>query len=250
MNPPARAPLGAALALLLAVASLAGTSGTPIVAAVVVAVVLMIALGWPDLLELPSALGTRIVVGVTGVAGALLALLPPEGFSPMQGVAAVCAVAVFAAFVHQMLRAERTELTASLTGTVAGAMLTGLAGCWIRAQATGVLDPASVGIVTACAVGLAAALLVLTLPLPATVRAVLAVLLSTVGSAVVLEAMGPSSLLVGAAAGLAIGLAASAAHLLLSSVLVAREPSPSLAVAAAPLATAGVIVLLAARLAA
>lgn len=249
MNPPTRAPLGAALALLLCLATLAGGTGVAIVTAVVMVVVVMVAVGWPDLFELPSARGTRIVVALSGIAGALLSALPPDGFGPMLGVATVCAAAVFASFVHQMLRPERTALTASLTGTVAGAVLTGLAGCWIRAEATAASDPVAAGVVTASAAGLCAALLILTIPGRGAIIAPLAVAASTGVSALVLLGLAVPSLLVGTVAGLAVGLGASAAHLLLGSTLVAREPAPSLTVAAAPIATAGVIVLLAARLA-
>lgn len=249
MNPPTRAPLGAALALLLCVASLAGATGVPIVTGIVLVVVLMVAIGWPDLFELPSARGTRIVVALTGIGGALLSAMPPGGFGPMLGVATVCAAAVFAAFVHQMLRPERTALTASLTGTVAGAMLTGLAGCWIRAQATAAADPVAAGVVTASTAGLCAALLILTVPGRGAIVAPLAIASSAAVSALVLLALPGPSPLVGALAGLAVGVGASGAHVLLGSTLVAREPAPSLAVAAAPVATAGVIVLLAARLA-
>ena len=66
MNPPVRAPLGSALALLMTLAALAGAPGPGIGAALVVVLVLMIAAGWPELLELPSAGGTRAVVATTG----------------------------------------------------------------------------------------------------------------------------------------------------------------------------------------
>lgn len=134
MNPPVRAPLGAALALVIALASLLGSAATAAVLVVAIASVAMISAGWPELLELRSPRGTRTVMALTGVASAVGCWLAPGRLTSLEAIAAVCALGVFGSFVHQMLRADRTGLTASLTGTVAGAMLTGLAGCWVRAQ--------------------------------------------------------------------------------------------------------------------
>ena len=62
MPAPERAPLGAALALLMAVVSLTG-SVSPVLMAVAVALLsLLIGIAWPALLELPSPAGTRAVV--------------------------------------------------------------------------------------------------------------------------------------------------------------------------------------------
>lgn len=249
MNPPARAPLGAALAMLLALGSLTGDVAPLVVLLVTITMVVMVAVGWPTLLELPSAGGTRVVLVLTGTAGALLARLAPGALSPTESIAAVCAMGVFASFIHQMARRERGELTASLTGTVAGAMLTGLAACWVRAQQDVTAAGAHGGVVTACALGLATALLLLAPPWRRAIAAPIAVVGAAAVTALVLAVLPPHApLLAGLATGAAIGVGTAAAHTLLSSVLVAREPVPSLAVAAAPVATAGVIVLLVARL--
>lgn len=249
MNPPARAPLGAAIALLLGLGSLSGSAAPVVVLLLTLAMVAMVSVGWPDLLELPSPAGTRIVMALTGAGGALLAHVSPGALSSMEAIAAVCAMGVFGAFIHQMARRERSALTASLTGTVAGAMLTGLTACWVQAQHDVDAAGAHDGTVTAGALGLCAALLLLALP----VRRALATLLAVAGAAavtaLVLIALPPHVPAAAAIlAGAAIGTGTAAAHTLLGSVLIAREPVPSLAVAAAPVATAGVIVLLVARL--
>ena len=75
MTAPERAPLGAALALLMAVVSLTG-SVSPVLMAVSVGLLsLLIGIAWPTLLELPSPAGTRAVVAGTGILGALVAVL-------------------------------------------------------------------------------------------------------------------------------------------------------------------------------
>ena len=109
MTVPERAPLGAALALLLAVVSLTGPLSPVLMAVAVGLLALLIGLAWPSLLELPSPGGTRAVVAGTGILGALVTVLVPERFTPLSGVVMVCAIGVFASFAHQMLRSERRE---------------------------------------------------------------------------------------------------------------------------------------------
>lgn len=248
MNPPVRAPLGAALALLLALGTLAGPAAHGILGALVLLLVVLVAAGWPDLLKLPSAAGTRGVVAGTGVLGTLMALFSPGRIGSLEGVAMVCAVGIFAAFGQQMVRRDRADLTASLTGTVAGVMLAGMATCWIPAAAAAADSPQAAGIVAAGALGLAAALLVLPLPAAEGVRAIAATVLSVLVVGVIVGVLGSAPLLAGLLLGALIGVGTSAAHLLLGETLVAREPLPTLTVAAAPVATAGVVVLIAARL--
>ncbi|MDO5662068.1 MAG: hypothetical protein Q4G40_05190 [Brachybacterium sp.] len=251
MAPPMRAPLGAAIALLLALSSLGGPLGTILVALVAAGVALLVASGWPDLLELPSARGTRLVIGLTGIAGVGVALWSPGEIIPLQGVAMVGVLGLFLSFGQQMARPRRTALTLSLTGTVAGALLTALSASWVQAQAEAA--GAAAPVVTASALALTAALLLLALPLPVRWRSSLAILAAaavcpTVMSVLPLDVLGTSTVLAGLVLGAMIGIAAAAAHTLLDSQLVAEEPLPSLALAGAPVATVGVIALVAVRL--
>lgn len=254
MTPTVRAPLGAALALVLALVSLVGPLAPSAMLVATLAVVVLTAIGWPSLLELDSPLGTRIVMILAGTASAVLGLLTPGALSSTESIAAACALGVFGSFAHQMLRRDRTGLTASLTATVAGSVLTALAGCWVRAQmdATGLGEGPS--LVTAGALGLAVALLLLALPLRGAVTVPLAILASAATCAAVCAAMpavvpgaGPLGPVPALLVGAAIGVGAASSHALLGSALAARRSVPSLAVGAAPVATAGVIVLLALR---
>ena len=104
MPAPERAPLGATLALLIAVVSMTGSLSPMLMAASIALFSLVLGLAWPALLELPSPVGTRVVVAGTGILGALVAVLAPERLSPVSGVVMVCAAGVFASFLHQMLR--------------------------------------------------------------------------------------------------------------------------------------------------
>src|SRR5690625_4561053 len=118
MSAPERAPLGAALAMLLTVVSLTGAHSPVLMAGAIGVLSVLLAISWPELLELPSAIGTRLVMGAAGIAGAGLALLTGQDVTGASAVVMVCGAGVFAAFVHQMLRRDRHRLTASLTGTV------------------------------------------------------------------------------------------------------------------------------------
>lgn len=240
MTAPERAPLGAALALLLSVVSLTGALSPVLMASCVALLALLIGIAWPDLLELSSPLGTRVVVAGTGIVGALLTVLAPERFTPISGVVMVCATGVFASFVHQMVRRERRELTESLTGTIAGVFLAGIASCWVIALSGAVTDGRT-GVITALATGLAATLLVNTTPLPSAVRFALSVLLGTAVTTVLAVTLTGLAPLMAAGVGLVTAIGASATHLLVGSSLVAKEPAPSLAVAAVPVATVGVV---------
>lgn len=247
MTAPERAPLGAALALLMALVALTGPLSPTLVALTVALLGVLVGIAWPDLLELPSAPGTRLVVAGTGVLGALFSLVGAERTGAVAAVIMVCAVGVFASFVHQMVRRERTRLTDSLTGTVAGVMLTGLGSCWVLAQSDAV-GTGRTGLVAAIALGLAVTLLAGAAPMPSLPRLLLAALLGTAVITLlagVLAGVGPVP---AAATGLVTTVGASGSHLLLGSSLMARRPSASLAVAGAPVATVGVMTLLAVNL--
>lgn len=247
MIAPERAPLGAALALLMALVALTGPLSPTLVALTVALLGVLVGIAWPDLLELPSAPGTRLVVAGTGVLGALFSLVVAERTGAVAAVIMVCAIGVFASFVHQMVRRERTRLTDSLTGTVAGVMLTGLGSCWVLAQSDAV-GTGRTGLVAAIALGLAVTLLAGAAPMPSLPRLLLAALLGTAVITLlagVLAGVGPVP---AAVTGLVTTVGASGSHLLLGSSLMARKPSASLAVAGAPVATVGVMTLLAVNL--
>lgn len=240
MTAPERAPLGAALALLLALVSLTGTVSPLLMAISVAVLALLIGIAWPDLLELPSPAGTRVVVSGTGILGALVAVAAPERISPLSAVVMVSAAGVFASFVHQMLRKDRGNLTASLTGTVAGVFVSGIAACWVIAQA-GAVETGGTGQITAIAAGLSATLLLNCTPLPSILRFALSAVVGAAVTAALAIALAGTVPLLAAGIALVTAIGASCAHLLVGSSLVAKEPAPSLAVAAVPVATVGVV---------
>ncbi|MGY5765581.1 hypothetical protein ACXET9_10290 [Brachybacterium sp. DNPG3] len=240
MTAPERAPLGAALALLLAVISLTGPAAPALMAAEVMLISFIIGVSWSDLLELPSRQGTRLVVGGSGFLGALAALVAPARVDPVTAILIVCALGVFASFVHQMLRPRRYDLTTSLTGTVAGVFVTTVAASWVLAQDSAA-DAQHTSLITAIGMGLAATLLLNTIPQRIRVRLPIAIVVGTVVTtllAVVLTGLTP---LAAIAVGVVVSVSGACTHLLLGSSLTAREPAAALAVAAGPVATVGVV---------
>ncbi|MCL6422399.1 hypothetical protein Bequi_03200 [Brachybacterium sp. JHP9] len=242
-----RTPLGAALAVLLALVALTGPHSAALMAALMCLLSIMIGIGWPDLLELASPRGTRIVVAGTGVLAALLTLGTASTDAPLGSVVIACALGIFGAFAHQMVRRERDGLSASLTSTIAGVMLTGISATWVLAQAEATTG-SEARMLAACGAGLAITLLITATGLPRLLRLALAVLASAGATAVLMPALTSATWPLGMLVGALLGVGAGGVHLLLGSVLVAKEPLPSLTVAAAPVATIGMVALLAARL--
>lgn len=247
MTAPERTPLGAALALLLTVVALTGAASPALMAATVAALALLVALAWPDLLELPSPRGTRLVIAAVGVAGAVLAATATQRIAPMSAIVMICAGGVFAAFVQQMLRRDRRELTASLTGTVAGVFVSGISATWVLAQVQAV-ELGREGLVAAITAGLAATLLLNATPLPSRLRFLLSAAAGIGVTAALATTLDGTAMPIAAGLGLLVSIGASCAHLLVGSSLVAREPVPSLAVGAVPVATIGVVAHLAVNL--
>ncbi|MGP9681444.1 hypothetical protein [Brachybacterium sp. AOP3-A1-3] len=247
MTAPERAPLGAALAMLLTLVSLTGPASPVLMAVIIGALALLAGIGWPNLLELPSALGTRIVIATVGIVGAAVAVSASERFAPVSGIVMICAAGVFAAFVQQMLRTDRRELTSSLTGTVAGVFLSGTAACWVIAQVEAV-QLGREGLVASITAGLAATLLLNLAPLPPTLRFVISLVAGTGITALLATSLAGTALPFAIGAGLLTAIGAGCTQLLVGSSLVSKEPLPSLAVGAVPVATIGVVAQLAVTL--
>ena len=93
--------------------------------------VLVLALGWGSLLDLPARRGTGLVILVVGCGGAALAVKAANMTRPLAPYAALLAGAVLLAFAHELTRRRgRPHLVESVTGTAAGETLALLGGGW------------------------------------------------------------------------------------------------------------------------
>jgi len=110
----------------------AGYAVSPLMLAGAVAVsVLVLALGWGSLLDLPARRGTGLVIALVGCGGAALAVKAANMTRPLAPYAALLAGAVLLAFAHELTRRRgRPHLVESVTGTAAGETLALLGGGW------------------------------------------------------------------------------------------------------------------------
>lgn len=197
-----------------------------------VAVVVVLALGWPTLLALPSPRGTMAVVAGSGLVAAAAVATDVSG--SVGRVPVVLALTVLAASAHQLLRRDlRPRVVDSLGGTLLGAALAIGAAGWVAlagAPGGGALTVVAVG-------GSALACLVLLLPWGG--RAVLAlavvVLAAALGGAVLPGASAAS----GAALGAAVAVVTVAADRLLAPLPPAGRLRARAALVAASLAGSG-----------
>jgi hypothetical protein len=118
-------------AALVAVLVLGAVTATPVLVLAVLLGQGLLAAGWFTGLRVPSPKGGLVVVAATA-AGADAAVLAGDDTRPLAHVGPVLALALLAAFAHQLLRRDgRVELTRSVTGTGAAAVLAGLASSWL-----------------------------------------------------------------------------------------------------------------------
>jgi hypothetical protein len=154
-------------AMLAAVVAIAGYAGGWIVTGAACLVALALAIGWPDLLVLPSRAGTSLLVGALGVAGAVAAMLAVGRDTvverPLAVFAGVIAVALLTAFAHELVRRDgRVDVVESVTGTLTGQVIAVLAAGWVLLSFTS----AGAGGVVVGATAVAVSRLVASLPLP------------------------------------------------------------------------------------
>lgn len=142
MSPSATATTTSALAGLLAVAAFAPTG---VLALAVVLVGLLLAAGWPDLLDLPARRGTTTVIALAAVAAAVTAALAvragrlegTRSTGVLQDLPQVAALALLVAFLHQLARRDgRPRLVESVTAAVTGQAVVVLAAAWVAVPAT------------------------------------------------------------------------------------------------------------------
>lgn len=233
--------------------AVAGYTSGWILAAAVALSVLGLAAGWGPLLHLPHPAGTSVVVAVTGIAGLVVAALVRDQSRPLEAFAAVVALAVLAAFGHELARRDgRPDVVESITGTLAGQVMAILAAGWLLLsqpwQGT-VTQTEGRHAVLVAAVVVAAARLASALPWGLAVT-------GWVGFALGVGAAGVTSVLVdGVGAGRAIttgvtvaGVAAAIDRLLGAELEGDRRSVALLAASAAPVAAAGTVAYAAARI--
>jgi len=222
---------GVVTAALTAVLAVSAMWHWPMVVVVALSIVVL-AGGWPRLLDLPVITGPGVVIALSGLAS--LAVVTLTG--SVDAVTVVVGLAVAAAFVQEMLRRDgRPRLVESVAGTVAGSVVAASAALW---PALGDSRPATAVVVTAAA-ALAAGATCTALPLRTQVVAPLAMVVAG-GAGLAAGALLPYvGTLVGGATGLVAGILTTTVHVVLGRFPAATRPLPALAAAALPLMLAG-----------
>jgi len=103
---------------------------------VVALLVLVVAFGWPVILDLPARAGSRFVIALAGL-GALAAITFTEGEPFLRELPPVVALAILLAFVNELVRTDgRVRMVESLAGTVSGVLVVVAAAGWIASSKT------------------------------------------------------------------------------------------------------------------
>jgi hypothetical protein len=217
----------------------AGYTGSSLLLAAAVALpALVLALGWPRLLDLPALPGSLAVIALTGLAGAATAVAAAGMTRPLAPFAALLAGAVVVAFAHELLRRHgRPHLVESVTGTLCGQTLVLLGGGWVLVPGT------RFGLIT-----LAGARLTVAVPVPERFAGWASLVVGVLAGALVGLLIEPRR----AAAMLAVALVVSAVAAGLDRLLIplaaGRSALRRLAAAAAPVLAVGTVAYAVARL--
>ena len=224
-----------------AVLALAALAGGPMLAAAIALLVVGMAVGWSQLGGMPDAPGTTFAVVLTGLLGAVIALVSADRQRPLLPFAALIAFAVLLAFAHELRRTDgRPRLVESVTGTLAGQLVAILAAGWLLLRQT----PLGINGVVVAAAAVAATRLVAVV-----CERIEALTLITVGliafgfglaAAIAASAvLAPSLLLASLMMGAVVAAVVAAADLLIAFEARAGSTMALITVALLPIAAAG-----------
>lgn len=235
-----RSVITACLAAAVAVAAFFGTLQLAVASA---ALALVVAVGWPTLLELPRGGGARVVVGMAGV-GAVATTYATPGEPVLRYLPIVLAMAVVLAFVAELLRpGGRPRLVDSLVGTVSGVVVAVSCAGWIAAGRT----DAGAALVVTSAVALAVASAISALPLTGWTNALVTVVLAVAAGGGVSFVMPDLDILSGVWAGAVAGLLVAALHALFDQLPELRGRLGAGTAAALPVAVGGTLIFVVGR---
>jgi hypothetical protein len=229
-----------AAALLCAVVGASYWSPAAIVA-VACAGVLMVGLGWPQLLGVPARKTLSTVISLAGIAAVLLASVAPSGMA-LSWTVVVVALGVMAVFMVQLVRGTgQPHRLESTFGASTGLVLAVLGAGWVAAERLSA-NSADTGMMLITGISMLMAIAVCVLPWPdrivAPLGVLLAVLAGTLGASISSSVPLLPAALVGAVAGTVI---ACFRRLILAEGGPRQVPA-ALAIGAAPIMASGGLV--------
>lgn len=129
--------IGVAAAVVVAAIIGASYLTLPVLAAVLCAASVLIGIGWPRLLGLPTARSLGTLIALAGIAAVLVAWLAPARMA-MEWPPVVIALGVIGVFVVQLLRGTGAKLRLDSTlGASAGVLLAVMASGWVGSERLG-----------------------------------------------------------------------------------------------------------------
>ncbi len=235
MDVSTRALLTAVFAALVAGAGLLGAA---YLAGVAGGLALVLAWGWPRLLQLPAWLGSFVVVALGG-GGGVLAVALTTGAPVLRTLPLVIAFAVLLAFVAELARSDgRHRLVDSVSGSVSGVLVAAAAAGWVAA----LRSPADIGLVVTGALALFFAAFASALPFRGWTSAGITVFAGALGGLGASAVMPRVDLAAGAVLGVAVGLLVAVLHELFLAVPALSRRTAGLAAAAVPVTVSGTLV--------
>ncbi len=235
MDVSTRAVLTAVVAALVGGAGV--VAGVPLVAASAV-LALVLAVGWPVLLDLPARLGSSVVIALGGVGG-VIAVTATRGQPVLRELPIVVALAILLAFVNELARQDgRHRLVESVTGTVTGVLVATAAAGWVASGRT----PGGTSLVVSGAVALAVGAAVSAVPLGGWTAAAVTTVAAVIAGGAVGAVMPGTDVLAGAFLGLATGILVAALHALFDRQPVLSRRWAALATIVLPVSVSGILV--------
>lgn len=203
----------------------------------------LVAVGWPALLDQPAKGGSGLVIGMTGV-GAVAAVAATDGEPSLRNLPLVLAMGVVLAFVAEMLRRDgRPRLVESLLGTVSGLVVAVSAAGWIAADRT---EPGAALVVT-CAATLAIASAVSALPLAGWWSSIVTVALAAVAGGALGFALPAVEISNGLWTGVVSGMLVAGLRALFDQLPALERKQAALAAIVLPVTVGGILVFVVGR---
>lgn len=201
--------------------------------AVMAALVLIFAWGWPQLLALPAFAGTRILLLVVAVAAFATVWITGD----LSSLTLVTALAVVAAFIREFARRDgRPRLIESLAASATGIVVVVSAAGWVALGE----GPLQLTLVLAAGVTLATGAACAAIHLRAWPHAVLTILAATAVGIVGGRVLPELGYVVSGLIGFAAGLLSASLHTLLGRYPSAGRPAAALSAAVLPIAVVGI----------
>lgn len=241
MTPTTRTTIGAAAAVLLAVA---GYLGNVFVAIAVAALICIAAIGWPSIMRIAHHKAATLIMVASG-AIAVFAVAAGRGEPFLRYAVAAAAAAILLALTSEVFfPSPRGRAVASVSGLAAGGLVAVSGAAWLASART----PGARDLVVAAAVCLAITSVASTITSKANVNGILSVA-GGVALGALLGAFFDTLTIVG---GILIGLVAAASVLIIGE-LARREPAPrtiwaGITSGVTPVLIAGALVYLGGRL--